>query len=268
MYEKLKTGSKYTSSYKLYITKNSEIISPWHDISPFSGEHIVCVNEIPRFSNAKFEISKSDPFNPIKQDIKKGNPRFVQNIFPSTGYPWNYGAIPQTFEDPNEPDTMCNNVKGDNDPLDVIEIGSKGKESGEVYTAKVLGCLALLDDGECDWKIIVIDINDELADKMNDINDVKEHCPSLIELTINWFRDYKIPDGKGQNEFALEGQCMNREFAWNVIKKANESYNKLMMAREDNKIWYEKDGNENIQREDGPDEKIPGILGGYFYVKK
>ena len=33
--------------------------------------------------------------NPIKQDIKKGKLRFVNNCFPYHGYIWNYGALPQ-----------------------------------------------------------------------------------------------------------------------------------------------------------------------------
>jgi inorganic pyrophosphatase len=41
------------------------------------------------------EISKEEPFNPIKQDIKRGKLRFVRNCFPHHGYIWNYGAFPQ-----------------------------------------------------------------------------------------------------------------------------------------------------------------------------
>ena len=51
--------------------------------------------EVPRWTNAKMEISKEESFNPIKQDIKKGRLRFVRNCFPHHGYIWNYGAFPQ-----------------------------------------------------------------------------------------------------------------------------------------------------------------------------
>lgn len=51
--------------------------------------------EIPRFGNAKMEISKDEWMNPIKQDVKKGALRYVKNCFPHKGYPWNYGALPQ-----------------------------------------------------------------------------------------------------------------------------------------------------------------------------
>jgi hypothetical protein len=51
--------------------------------------------EVPRWTNAKMEISKEESFNPIKQDIKKGKLRYVRNCFPHHGYIWNYGAFPQ-----------------------------------------------------------------------------------------------------------------------------------------------------------------------------
>ena len=34
---------------------------------------------------------------------------------------------------------------------------------GDVLEVKVLGTLAMIDDGETDWKLIVIDVSDPLA---------------------------------------------------------------------------------------------------------
>ena len=56
--------------------------------------------------------------------------------------------------------------------------------------------MALLDEGETDWKVIVVDVNDPLAPRLNDIEDVERHLPGLIRATNEWFRIYKIPDGK------------------------------------------------------------------------
>lgn len=69
-----------------------------------------------------FQICLKEPLNPIKQDVKKGKLRYVANCFPHHGYIWNYGALPQTWENPSHIDanTQC---KGDNDPIDVLEIG-------------------------------------------------------------------------------------------------------------------------------------------------
>ena len=43
-----------------------------------------------------------------------------------------------------DPDTQA---KGDNDPLDVCEIGQRVWERGQVRQVKVLGTLALIDEG-------------------------------------------------------------------------------------------------------------------------
>lgn len=104
------------------------------------------VVEIPRWSNAKMEICKEELLNPIKQDVKKGKLRYVNNVFPHKGYIWNYGALPQTYEDPAyvDPNTMA---KGDNDPIDVCEIGNKIIPSGSIIQVKVLGILAMIDEG-------------------------------------------------------------------------------------------------------------------------
>ena len=107
----------------------------------------------------------------------------------------NYRVLAQTWEDPahTHPETKA---KGDNDPLDVCEIGEAVGYTGQIKQVKVLGIMALLDEGETDWKVLVIDVNDPLAPKLNDIEDVERHLPGLIRATNEWFRIYKIPDGK------------------------------------------------------------------------
>src|SRR5690606_25316543 len=104
-----------------------------------------------------------------------------------------------------------------NDPLDCIEIGGEIMQSGSVHPVKVLGVMALLDEGETDWKVLCINVNDPLASKLNDIEDVKTHCPGLIEATRDWFKYYKVPDGKPTNEFAFDGEAKGRDYALQVI---------------------------------------------------
>ena len=43
-------------------------------------------------------------------------------------------------------------LQGDNDPVDVVEIGVKQLKSGGVYAVKPLGAYAMIDEGELDWK--------------------------------------------------------------------------------------------------------------------
>lgn len=129
--------------------------------------------------------------NPIKQDVKKGKLRYVANCFPHHGYIWNYGAFPQTWENPEhtDPSTGC---KGDNDPIDVLEIGSRVAKRGEVVQVKILGVVALIDEGETDWKVITIDINDPKANLVNDIADVEKTFPGLLRATIEWFKVWAL----------------------------------------------------------------------------
>ena len=97
----------------------------------------------------------------------------------------------QTWEDPSQTHAETK-ARGDNDPLDVCEIGEQLGHVGQIKQVKVLGIMALLDEGETDWKVIVVDVNDPLAPKLNDIEDVERHLPGLIRATNEWFRIYKI----------------------------------------------------------------------------
>ncbi|KAJ1557808.1 Inorganic pyrophosphatase [Nowakowskiella sp. JEL0078] len=232
-------GPQNSLEHRVFIeSADGKIISPFHDIPlhpvPADKSIVNFVVEIPRWTNAKLEISKDEPFNPIKQDVKKGKLRFVRNVFPHHGYIWNYGAIPQTWEDPTtvHPDTKA---AGDNDPLDAVEIGETVGFTGQVKQVKVLGTMALLDEGETDWKVIVIDINDPLASKLNDIEDVEKLLPGLLRATNEWFRIYKIPDGKPENNFAFNGEAKNKKYALEIIEETHEAWRKLITSAIPNK---------------------------------
>lgn len=149
---------------------------------------------------------------------------------PELGSP-NYCPPLQTWEDPNviHPETKA---KGDNDPLDVCEIGELVGYTGQVKQVKVLGVMALLDEEETDWKIIVIDVNDPLAPKLNDIEDVERHLPGLLRATNEWFRIYKIPDGKPENQFAFSGECKNRKYALEVIRECSDAWERLITGKQ------------------------------------
>ncbi|EDN07797.1 inorganic pyrophosphatase [Histoplasma mississippiense (nom. inval.)] len=232
-YSVRKVGQPNTLEFRAYIERDGQPVSPFHDIPLYANEQQTILNmvvEIPRWTNAKLEISKEEFLNPIKQDVKKGKLRYVRNCFPHKGYLWNYGALPRTWEDPNvvHPETKA---KGDNDPLDVCEIGELVGYCGQVKQVKVLGVMALLDEEETDWKVIVIDINDPLSPKLNDIEDVERHLPGLLRATNEWFRIYKIPDGKPENQFAFSGECKNKKYAMEVVHECADAWDKLMSGK-------------------------------------
>ena len=110
-------GEEATESFRLKFKTDDGDISPWHDI-PLTSEDgsYNMVVEIPKMTKAKMEVATKEENNPIAQDIKKGKLRDYHGpIF------WNYGCLPQTWEDPNvkHPELGC---FGDDDPIDVVEI--------------------------------------------------------------------------------------------------------------------------------------------------
>ncbi|XP_061534459.1 inorganic pyrophosphatase 2, mitochondrial [Phycodurus eques] len=242
-------GSPNTTDYRIYF-KNSDgsYISPFHDI-PLIAEAeqdnglpakkvkrkesealFNMVVEVPRWSNAKMEIATKEPLNPIKQDVKKGKLRYVANIFPHKGYIWNYGAIPQTWEDPNHTDseTKC---CGDNDPIDVCDIGMQVCSPGQVIQVKVLGILAMIDEGEMDWKVMAINSEDPDAKNLNDLDDVRKSRPGHLEATVDWFRKYKVPDGKSENQFGFNAQFQDKDFAVKIIKSTHAHWRALVQKK-------------------------------------
>lgn len=224
-------GQENTLEYRLFYKSSAgEPVSPWHDISlypdPANKQVVNFVNEIPRGTDAKMEIATDEASTPIKQDVKKGALRFYK-YGPSL---INYGAIPQTWEDPGNLNPELN-VCGDGDPVDVTEIGSQTMSFGAVYPVKVLGCLALLDEGEIDWKVIAINTSDPLASKMNDIADVDEHMPGTVDEVREWFKMYKTAEGKGENEYAYNGEAKGAAFTMNVIEETHESWASLKSGK-------------------------------------
>jgi inorganic pyrophosphatase len=181
------------------------------------------VVEIPKETSAKMEVATEEPNTPIKQDTKKGKLRYYPyNIN------WNYGLLPQTWEDPSHSNPEVENSFGDNDPVDVVEIGERQAEIGEVLKVKPLGVLAMIDEGELDWKVVAISITDPKAHLVNDVHDVEKHFPGTLTAIRDWFRDYKIPDGKPANKFGLGDKAADKEYALKVIAETNEAWAKLV----------------------------------------
>ncbi|XP_067886507.1 inorganic pyrophosphatase-like isoform X6 [Heterodontus francisci] len=138
----------------------------------------------------------------------------------------------QTWEDPCHKDP-CTNCGGDNDPIDVCDIGSRVCSRGEVIQVKVLGALALIDEGEMDWKIIAINLEDPDVQMFNGIDDVRKYKPGYLEATVNWFKLYKIPDGKPVNQLGFSGEFQDRDFAIGVIKSTHQYWQSLICKKND-----------------------------------
>jgi len=217
-------GQKYADdlSFSLYFKQGGDILSPWHDIPLYSqddptNQTVNMIVEIPRFSRAKFEIHREATLNPIKQDVKDGKLRYLPNIFPWKGHVCNYGAFPQTWENPYHRDQWTT-LRGDKDPLDVCEVGTQSVASGTVLPVRVLGVLAMIDSDETDWKVIVMDAAEAKAEGINTMEDLNAKRPGLADAVRRFFRVYKVPSGKGENRFAYGGAYKDNQLAMDVIK--------------------------------------------------
>jgi len=194
-------------------------VSPWHDIplkAPSGAYHFVC--EIPKWSRKKFEISTKEGANPILQDKDKKTGNLRSYVWGDMAF--NYGAFPQTWEDPDEISPHTNHA-GDDDPLDVIELSGRAFDTGAIVEVKVLGVIAMIDSGETDWKVIAIHTKDPLAKLLNDVEDVHKHCHGAIPAIVEWLRLYKTHKGV-INKFAFNGECKNRAFAEEIIHECHQ----------------------------------------------
>ncbi|CAN6458864.1 unnamed protein product [Victoria cruziana] len=200
-------GQPSTLDYRLFFfDKSGKKVSPWHDIPLQLGDGVFnFVVEIPKETSAKMEVATEEIYTPIKQDTKKGKLRFYPyNIN------WNYGLLPQTWEDPSFANPEVEGAFGDNDPVDVVEIGGRQAKMGEILKVKPLAALAMIDEGELDWKIVAISLDDPKASVVNDVNEVEKHFPGTLTAIRDWFRDYKIPDGKPANKFGLGNKAASK----------------------------------------------------------
>lgn len=183
------------------------------------------------FEILQYEIATNEPLNPIKQDEKKGELR----AFKKGDIYFNYGCFPRTWEDPDfiHPDV---GVGGDNDPLDVCEIGLRQVPTGTVRPVKVLGILCMIDEGEADWKVVAIDRTDPWAEMLNDIEDVEAKVPGILDSIREWFRTYKIPDGKPANKFALDEKFMDCSYALGVVHETHQAWAKLVKGTVEDEV--------------------------------
>jgi len=215
--------------------QDGKVVSPWHDIPLEAGEGLYnMLTEIPKMTLKKMEVATKVEGNPIMQDEKKGKARLYHGpIF------WNYGCLPQTWEDPNHKgDEAVGGAFGDDDPLDVVEIGAASLEMGSVTPVKPLGVLSMIDDGELDWKLIAISASDEHASEINDVDDIEKFYPGTVAGIREWFRWYKTPDGKPVNGFGHDEKALGREDAIKVIAETNGFYKSLMDGKvEAGKLW-------------------------------
>ena len=229
-------GEKDTVNYKIYSGSKSYTTSYFHGINiyqdnnPTYKDWVNMVIEIPQGTTAKMEINKEKFLNPIMYDIKDSKVRHVKYQAKGSkfvGYPFHYGALPQTWENKGHKDDRTG-FYGDNDPIDAFDISSIKTHSGDIHCVKVLGAFAMIDNNETDWKLVCININDPLALQYDDINDVPKETLNIID---DFLTNYKTPDGKGQNKFANK-KIWNKQESIEIIQDMRKHWFDLVNDKE------------------------------------
>lgn len=170
-------------------------MNPWHDISfgKDAPEVVQAIIEISKGSKGKFELDK-----------ESGLIRLDRVLYSSVHYPANYGFIPQTYCD-------------DNDPLDILVFASIEIPKMCLIDAKVIGVMRMVDSGEVDDKIIAVAANDISVSYRNDISELPPH--TTLEMQT-FFEDYKNLEHK---EVVVE-EFYGREKAYEIVNEAIELY--------------------------------------------
>ena len=89
-------------------------------------------------------------------------------------------------------------------------------------TPLVVGVLAMIDDGETDWKVFCLRVDDPLAPLIDTLEDLNRELPNAVDTMREWFRTYKLAEGKPLNAFALDEKCMGRAYAEGIIQETHE----------------------------------------------
>lgn len=182
---------------------NIDKMNPWHKV-PVGENAPDVVNgiiEIPQNTRAKYELDKETGL--LKMD---------RVIYSSMYYPHNYGFIPQTYCD-------------DQDPLDILVLSKISIVPMCLVEAKVIGVMRMLDGGEMDDKIIAVANNDMSVKHFNDISELPAH---YIKEMRNFFEDYK----KLENKTVAVEDFQNAETAKQILLKSVEDYKHLVSGAE------------------------------------
>lgn len=100
VYAEIVQGDADSFDFRVFHYSKDTLVSSWHDVPLYAGDGLLnFLCEIPKETSAKMELATDETRTPIKQDTKKGKLRFYPyNIN------WNYGMLPQTWEDPGHVD--------------------------------------------------------------------------------------------------------------------------------------------------------------------
>ncbi len=168
---------------------------PWHDV-PIGDDvpdEINIVVEIPKGSKVKYELDKDTGLLEVDRVL-----------YSSVVYPENYGFIPRTLAD-------------DDDPLDAIVLMQEPIQPMSLLEVRPIGLLPMVDEGENDENILCVHVEDPQYESITHVNELPEHRLNEIK---QFFKEYKNLEGK---EVEV-GEISGPEDAVEYIRRALERY--------------------------------------------
>ncbi|MGA2960690.1 MAG: inorganic diphosphatase [Candidatus Korobacteraceae bacterium] len=177
------------------------MVHPWHDITP--GEllpaEFLSVIEIPSGSSVKYELDK-----------QSGLIRLDRVLYSAAYYPANYGFIPQTLAE-------------DDDPLDVLVFCQEPVVPLTLIQARTIGLMTMIDSGKKDHKIIAVASKDP---EFNSYYEFSEMPPHRLAMLRRFFQDYKQLEGKKVEVDELEPASKAHPIIEDALQRYSEQRRK------------------------------------------
>jgi inorganic pyrophosphatase len=143
----------------------------WHDVIP--GKNLplqfTTVIEIPKGSSVKYELDKATGL--LKLD---------RVLYSAVYYPANYGFIPQTLAE-------------DDDPLDVLVLCQEPVDPLTLVKARAIGLMTMIDSGKKDHKVLCVAVDDPEFCQFTEAAELPTHRLTMLR---RFFQDYKTLEGK------------------------------------------------------------------------
>ena len=173
----------------------------WHDIAKerITKDDFIGVIEISKGCKNKYELDK-----------ETGMLKLDRVLYTATHYPANYGFIPRTYAD-------------DNDPLDVLVLCQEDIQQLTLVECYPIGVLIMIDGDKRDEKIIAVAKKDPFLNVYNDVTELPAHISSEIK---HFFEVYKQLEDKKTEVEEFLGRAEAELIIEKAIKNYEEKFNK------------------------------------------
>ena len=132
-------------------------------------------------------------------------------LYEQLPYPIEYGAIPQTWDE-------------DNDPLDVMSLITYPTFPGCLISVRPIGVMIMNDSGEVDDKILAVPVDDIRFKHITNLSDVTDHTKDEIQFFFERYKDLQFKyKGQTDKKVVIEG-WKDKEAAFEIITKAVEMF--------------------------------------------